>query len=55
MGTDLRCTVTLSDGTALAVRVPPPFGGLHLVPGAAVRLGARPADVRPLVPEGSAR
>ena len=55
MGTDLRCTVTLSDGTALAVRVPPPFGGLHLVPGATVRLGARPVDVRPLVPEGSAR
>ncbi|WP_424960870.1 ABC transporter ATP-binding protein [Leucobacter weissii] len=50
MGTDLRCTVTLSDGTELGVRVPPPFHE-GLQPGAEVGLHAEAAALRPLVPE----
>ena len=50
MGTDLRCTVILDDGTEVSVRVPPPFhDGLH--PEATVSLYAENAALRPLVPE----
>ena len=50
MGTDLRCTVDLADGTELAVRVPPPFGeGFR--PGAEVKLYADAESLRPLTPE----
>ncbi|MGO3147899.1 MAG: ABC transporter ATP-binding protein, partial [Leucobacter sp.] len=50
MGTDLRCTVTLADGTELAVRVPPPFDeGFR--PGAEVKLYADAASLRPLTSE----
>ncbi|MBK0421399.1 ABC transporter ATP-binding protein [Leucobacter sp. CSA2] len=50
MGTDLRCTVELPDGTELAVRVPPPFhDGLR--PEAEVGLHAETVALRPLVPE----
>lgn len=48
MGTDLRVQVELADGTRLAVRVSPPFEQLHLVPGAAVRVGVHPEFLRPL-------
>jgi spermidine/putrescine transport system ATP-binding protein len=52
MGTDLRCTVKLQDGTVVAVRVPPPFGvDLHKV-GAQVTLSAAPTSIRPMAPEG---
>lgn len=54
MGADLRCTVLLGDGTELAVRVPPPFDGLALTPGAVVEVGAQVGDLRPLAPEPSA-
>lgn len=50
MGTDLRCTVVLDDGTEVSVRVPPPFhDGLH--PEATVFLFAENSALRPLVPE----
>lgn len=50
MGTDLRCTVVLDDGTEVSVRVPPPFhDGLH--PEATVSLYAENSALRPLVPE----
>jgi len=50
MGTDLRCTVALADGTELAVRVPPPFhDGIR--PEAEVSLYADTAALRPLLPE----
>ena len=50
MGTDLRCTVELADGTEFAVRVPPPFtDGLR--PEAEVALHAEPSALRPVLPE----
>jgi spermidine/putrescine transport system ATP-binding protein len=52
MGTDLRCTVTLADGTEIAVRVPPPFPG-HVQPGAEVSLYADASALRPLASEGA--
>ena len=52
MGTDLRCTVVLEDGTEVSVRVPPPFhDGLH--PEAEVSLFAETAALRPPVPEAA--
>ncbi|MCG2799822.1 MAG: TOBE domain-containing protein [Cellulomonas sp.] len=51
MGTDLRIQVALTDGTTLAVRVPPPFEGLALTPGATLTVGADPAHLRPLALE----
>lgn len=50
MGTDLRCTVALDDGTEVSVRVPPPFHD-DLRPEALVALYAEPAALRPLTPE----
>lgn len=50
MGTDLRCTVTLADGTEIAVRVPPPFTD-DIRPSAKVNLYAEPSSLRPLTPE----
>ena len=50
MGTDLRCTVALTDGTELAVRVPPPFHD-DIRPDADVVLYADAAALRPLVPD----
>ena len=50
MGTDLRCTVTLADGTELAVRVPPPFDeGLR--PGAEIGVYAEVEALRPILPD----
>ena len=53
MGTDLRCNVTLADGTELAVRVPPPFPA-EVQPDAEVSLYADPVALRPLTPETAA-
>ena len=53
MGTDLRCNVTLADGTELAVRVPPPFP-VEVQPDAEVSLYADPVALRPLTPETAA-
>ena len=53
MGTDLRCNVTLADGTELAVRVPPPFPA-EVQPDAEVSLYADPVSLRPLTPETAA-
>ena len=53
MGTDLRCTVSLADGTELAVRVPPPFDEGYR-PGTVVKLYAEVESLRPLSPEGQA-
>ncbi|MFC5336925.1 ABC transporter ATP-binding protein [Leucobacter denitrificans] len=53
MGTDLRCTVTLSDGTELALRVPPPFDEGYR-PGSEVKLYADAESLRPLAPEAQA-
>ena len=50
MGTDLRCTVELADGTQIALRVPPPFGE-DIRPDAEIALYADPASLRPLAPE----
>lgn len=50
MGTDLRSTVTLEDGTHVAVRVPPPFDEAF-IPGAEVGLTADTSALRPLDPE----
>jgi spermidine/putrescine transport system ATP-binding protein len=52
MGTDLRCTVKLQDGTDVAVRVPPPFGVDLQQVGAQVTLSAAPTSIRPMAPEG---
>ncbi len=51
MGTDLRCKVTLSDGTELAVRVPPPFGVELQSVGAEVTLSAETENIRPMAAE----
>src|SRR5690606_25617143 len=53
MGTDLRCTVTLGDGTELALRVPPPFNEGYR-PGSEVKLYADVESLRPLEPEARA-
>ena len=50
MGTDLRCTVELPDGTRLTVRVPPPFNS-GIVLGAEIGLAAEGTAIRPLQPE----
>lgn len=52
MGTDLRCTVKLQDGTEVAVRVPPPFGIDLQQVDAAVTLTAASTSIRPMAPEG---
>lgn len=52
MGTDLRCTVSLQDGTDVAVRVPPPFGVDLQQVGATVTLSAATTSIRPMAPEG---
>lgn len=52
MGTDLRCQVKLSDGTHVAVRVPPPFGVDLQKVGATVSLSAENSSIRPMAPEG---
>jgi spermidine/putrescine transport system ATP-binding protein len=52
MGTDLRCTVRLQDGTDVAVRVPPPFGVDLQQVGATVTLSAQASSLRPMAPEG---
>ncbi|MFA9277165.1 MAG: ABC transporter ATP-binding protein [Rhodoluna sp.] len=52
MGTDLRCTVSLQDGTDVAVRVPPPFGVDLQQVGATVTLSATTTSIRPMAPEG---
>lgn len=51
MGTDLRCTVQLADGTDIALRLHPPFDE-QLTPGTEVSLYAESAALRPLLPEG---
>ncbi len=53
MGTDLRCTVTLADGTELALRVPPPFNEGYS-PGSEVKLYADVESLRPLAHEARA-
>ena len=53
MGTDLRCTVELEDGTEVAVRVPPPFDEA-LRPDSIVPLHAEAVALRPLLPEPAA-
>ncbi|MEY4533602.1 MAG: hypothetical protein RI926_1371 [Actinomycetota bacterium] len=53
MGTDLRCTVQLQDGTDVAVRVPPPFGVDLQKVGATVSLSAETSSIRPMAPEGN--
>lgn len=53
MGTDLRCTVQLADGTELSVRVPPPFDA-SLQHGSTVSLYSAPQAIRPLAPEAQA-
>ena len=50
MGTDLRATVELADGTELAVRVPPPFDDA-IRPAAELPLYAPAEALRPLTPE----
>lgn len=50
MGTDLRCTVTLDDGSELNVRVPPPFTEADLRLGETVEVGGWPKNLRPLDP-----
>jgi spermidine/putrescine transport system ATP-binding protein len=54
MGTDVRCTVTLDDGTELGVRIPPPFDAAATRVGERLELYADPASLRPLVPEKAA-
>lgn len=54
MGTDLRCTIALADGTELAVRVPPPFDDLGLAIGATVKLCAEPESIRLMAAEPAA-
>ena len=54
MGTDLRCTVLLEDGTELAIRIPPPFDEKATRVGETLELFADPASLRPLVPEKAA-
>lgn len=51
MGTDLRCTVALDDGTELGVRIPPPFDDKVTKVGGRLDLFADPASLRPMVPE----
>nr|WP_111719800.1 ABC transporter ATP-binding protein [Homoserinimonas sp. OAct 916] len=51
MGTDLRCTVLLDDGTELGVRIPPPFDDKATKVGSVIKLYAEPANIRPLMPE----
>ena len=51
MGTDLRCTVRLHDGTDVAVRVPPPFGVDLQEVGATVTLNAASTSIRPMASE----
>ena len=51
MGTDLRCTVRLQDGTDVAVRVPPPFGVDLQEVGTTVTLSAASTSIRPMAPE----
>jgi len=51
MGTDLRCTATLADGTEVAIRVAPPFEDQGLTIGASVSLCAEPEHIRPLEKE----
>ncbi|WP_219845067.1 ABC transporter ATP-binding protein [Leucobacter massiliensis] len=53
MGTDLRCTVRLEDGTELAVRIPPPFDAT-IRPDATVSLYAEAEALRPLAPASTA-
>ncbi|MBC9953771.1 ABC transporter ATP-binding protein [Leucobacter sp. cx-42] len=52
MGTDLRVTVELADGTELAVRVPPPFADT-IRPEAELPLFAPVEALRPLAPEST--
>lgn len=52
MGTDLRATVELADGTELAVRVAPPFDAA-IRPEAELPLYAHVEALRPLAPEGA--
>ena len=54
MGTDLRCTVILDDGTELGIRIPPPFDEAATRVGETLELYADPANLRPLVPEKAA-
>jgi hypothetical protein len=44
--------VKLSDGTHVAVRVPPPFGVDLQQVGATVTLSAESSSIRPMAPEG---
>ena len=53
MGTDLRCTVRLQDGTDVAVRVPPPFGVDLQQVGGTVSLTVETSSIRPMAPEGN--
>lgn len=53
MGTDLRATVKLADGTELAVRVAPPFDAA-IRPEAELPLYAPAEALRPLTPEAAA-
>ncbi|AZI59374.1 ABC transporter ATP-binding protein [Nakamurella antarctica] len=50
MGTDLRCSVELADGTEIAIRVPPPFD-VDILPGAEVALYTDVTSLRALIPE----
>lgn len=52
MGTDLRCTVKLQNGTDVAIRVPPPFGVDLQQVGATVTLTAASTSIRPMATEG---
>ena len=51
MGTDLRCTATLADGTEVAIRVAPPFDEQSLSIGSTVSLCAEPEYIRPMATE----
>jgi len=51
MGTDLRCTVSLTDETEIAIRVPPPFNLEGLTIGSHVKLCAEPSMIRPMTAE----
>ncbi len=53
MGTDLRCTATIADGTQVHVRVAPPFDASTLVIGTEVSLSAEESSIRPMADEAA--
>lgn len=51
MGTDLRCSVKIHDGSDILVRIPPPFDEQSLNVGSSVKLRALPENLRVLTRE----